>query len=449
MQNDTKTTVSTGLAAELNWLYRVIDARLKLYFGHECEVAAIREIAPPPVDGGSFYGYVVRYYDLSFEERLVLALALAPHLRPQLLDAFFTQNAATGQSFSEFGGVRHPESPGFLPTGETALFLLGGEDLEQRLAAMRLFDPDHFFARHEIVTLGAVKPGVPRCSGALVLGPEIFDVITTGQVRQPGFGPDFPARHVETPLEWEDLVLNATTMAQVLEIKAWIDHGDKLLYELGLDRHVKPGYRSLFCGPPGTGKTLTAMLLGKISGRPVFRIDLSLVVSKYIGETEKNLEKIFRRAEHKNWILFFDEADALFGKRTSIGDAHDRYANQEVSYLLQRVEDYAGVVILATNFKSNLDEAFTRRFQSVIHFPMPNKTERLQLWQKALSPKTVPEEKIDLAEVAEKYELSGGAIINVVRHATLMALQDGRRVIYLADLLTGIRREFQKEGKTF
>src|SRR5690606_11585436 len=123
---------------------------------------------------------------------------------------------------------------------------------------------------------------------------------------------------------------------------------------------IKPGYRTLFYGPPGTGKTLTAMLLGKEFQRNVFRIDLSQVVSKYIGETEKNLEKIFQRAANKEWILFFDEADALFGKRTSVKDAHDRYANQEVSYLLQRVEDFPGLVILASNYKNNIDKAFVR-----------------------------------------------------------------------------------------
>ena len=129
-------------------------------------------------------------------------------------------------------------------------------------------------------------------------------------------------------------------------------------------KRVKPGYRALFHGPPGTGKTLTATLLGKHTGRPVFRIDLSRVVSKYIGETEKNLSRLFDKAEHKDWILFFDEADALFGKRTEIRDAHDKYANQEVAYLLQRIESYAGLVILATNQRGNIDEAFLRRFQA-------------------------------------------------------------------------------------
>ena len=130
-----------------------------------------------------------------------------------------------------------------------------------------------------------------------------------------------------------------------------------------------------------------------------------MVVSKYIGETEKNLEKVFKQAEHKDWILFFDEADALFGKRTSVNDAHDRFANQEVSYLLQRMEDYSGIVILASNFKSNLDDAFTRRFQSIIHFPIPNQSERVKLWRSAFSSKFTLDANVDLHAVASDYEM--------------------------------------------
>jgi SpoVK/Ycf46/Vps4 family AAA+-type ATPase len=286
-------------------------------------------------------------------------------------------------------------------------------------------------------------------TGFLTVNREVVELVTTGNIRRPLFGIDFPAQLIETQMDWEDLVLDPYTMEQVMEIKAWIEYGNELLHELGLIKKIKPGYRSLFYGPSGTGKTLTSSLLGKVTGRDVYRIDLSMVISKYIGETEKNLEKVFQKAEYKNWILFFDEADALFGKRTKISDAHDRFANQEVSYLLQRVEDYAGVVILASNLKSNLDDAFTRRFQSIIHFPMPNTGDRLLLWQKGFSDKTELDGNVDLDTIAREYEMSGGSIMNVVRYATLMALKNGSRLIRGDDLLNGIRREFQKEGKTF
>ncbi len=186
-------------------------------------------------------------------------------------------------------------------------------------------------------------------------------------------------------MRWEDLVLHQSTTAQVDDIRKWLEHGRTLESDPVLAKKIKKGYRVLFYGPPGTGKTLTASLLGSQFNKDVYRIDLSQVVSKYIGETEKNMEKVFPQAENKDWILFFDEADALFGKRSNVSSAHDKYANQEVSYLLQRVEDYAGLIILASNFKNNIDQAFIRRFNGIVHFPMPDAEERLSIWQKKSS----------------------------------------------------------------
>ncbi|UCH98207.1 MAG: ATP-binding protein, partial [Candidatus Aminicenantes bacterium] len=174
----------------------------------------------------------------------------------------------------------------------------------------------------------------------------------------------------------------------------------------------------------------------------------SQLVSKYIGETEKNLEKIFTQADMRNWILFFDEADAIFGKRTTISDAHDRYANQGTSYLLQRIEDCPNVVILASNNKSNIDDAFFRRFQSTVYFPIPRKPERLRLWEQGFSPVSTLESDILLEEIAEQYEMAGGAIMNVIRFASLMAIKKKSRIIAYDDLLRGIQREFNKEGRT-
>ncbi len=173
---------------------------------------------------------------------------------------------------------------------------------------------------------------------------------------------------LSTEQSWNDLVLDKETLKQVEEIKTWLKDSSSAKPDSSLKKKPKAGYRTLFYGPPGTGKTSTAALIGRELNKPVYKVDLSMVVSKYIGETEKNLELLFARAEDKDWILFFDEADALFGKRTEVKDSHDRYANQEVSYLLQRMEDYNGLVILATNMKSNIDKAFTRRFNSILRF---------------------------------------------------------------------------------
>ncbi len=208
--------------------------------------------------------------------------------------------------------------------------------------------------------------------------------------------------------------------------RKWLEHGRTLESDPVLAKKIKKGYRVLFYGPPGTGKTLTASLLGSQFNKDVYRIDLSQVVSKYIGETEKNMEKVFSQAENKDWILFFDEADALFGKRSNVSSAHDKYANQEVSYLLQRVEDYAGLIILASNFKNNIDQAFIRRFNGIVHFPMPDAEERLSIWQKNL-PASIPvNSEVQLKSYAHKYELSGSAISNVMQYAALCALSNGK-----------------------
>ena len=190
-------------------------------------------------------------------------------------------------------------------------------------------------------------------------------------------------------------------------------------------------------------------LLGKQFNKDVYRIDLSQVVSKYIGETEKNLEKIFIKAENKDWILFFDEADALFGKRANVQSAHDKYANQEVSYLLQRVEDFPGLIILASNYKNNIDTAFIRRFNAIVHFPMPNAEERYQIWKNTIPPKASLAADIDLNAIAVKYELSGSAIVSVIHYASLQAIYKSSDMIIKNDLIEGIKKEYEKEERVF
>ena len=341
------------LQQELHWLAQVIDLRWKHHFAKEHRAQAILNIEPPQFNGSpSLYASFVSHYGLNWTERLILALSLAPHVRPQLLDIFFSQNKALGRGFTEIGGLKGTGHSGFLPTGETALFILAGDDLQQRFSFQYLFHRDHVFNKHGILKLEPAAEGEPFLSGALRISQDYLDYFTTGEIRKPDFSTQFPAKHITTQLEWTDLVLETNTLTQIEELLAWIEHGKTLMEDWGLARKLRPGYRCLFYGPPGTGKTMTACLLGKATGRDVYKIDLSTVVSKYIGETEKNLGKLFDQAEHKNWILFFDEADALFGKRTDVSDAHDRYANQEVSYLLQRIEDFNGVVILGEQYEA-------------------------------------------------------------------------------------------------
>ena len=470
------------LAREINWFAHVTNERLRDYFPtpivekpDEKDVRRRDAIAPiagapagvaltganvplassqpgmttPDLTGDrSVYGDFVNYYRLGRDERLLLTLAIIPHVQPHLLDVFLSLNKPLGRGHSEFGGLKGHRHGGFIPTIETALFLLAGNDLARRFRLSRLFEADHVFSAHGILLFDQEGRGnEPFSSSGIHLSDQYVDFFTKGTVRKPQFSVEFPAKRLTTEMVWSDLVVDELTAQQLDELRIWLQHGQTLYNDWGMSSKLKPGYKALFHGPPGTGKTLTAVLLGKQFDLDVYRIDLSMVVSKYIGETAKNLERVFQKAE--NWILFFDEADALFGKRTAISDSHDKYANQETAYLLQRLEDYRGLVILASNMRSNVDEAFTRRLQSIIHFQKPQVRERFRIWTNAFSKACTAPGQDDLMRIAQQHELSGGSIMNVVQFASLQALARNDKVITVDDLVQGVRKEFRKEGKTF
>ena len=441
--HDSATRNAQVLDRELAWLSSIIDAAISIYLGNECRYRDVREIAPPPIDEPSSpYGTAVCQRKLSFDERCILALTLTPYVRPQLLDRFLVKNPNIDRTFTEFGGLI--TQAGFVPTVETAAFMLGGSSLERRFDVQAALAADQTLRSGNLVN---IDDAVALFASPLSIGKEFLEPFTTGNGFHPTYSSAFPAQRLTTAMQWSDLVLAESTMEEVEEIRAWIEHRDILLQDWQLSSKIKPGLQSLFYGPPGTGKTLTASLLGNATGFDVYRIDLSQMVSKWIGETEKNLAGLFREAERRDWILFFDEADALFGKRTQTSSSHDRYANQEVSYLLQRVEDFPGIVILASNLKSNMDEAFARRFHSMIYFPMPSVAERLRLWKGAFSEPSRLDPSIDFEQLATEYELSGGAIRNVLRYASLMAVRREIQRIQIDDIREGIRREYRKNGK--
>jgi AAA+ superfamily predicted ATPase len=436
------------LEKELTWLSQVVDVRFKSYFETGATVVDIYSLSPPDLSqSDSAYAHCINEHQLGFEERAALILSLTPYIRPQLLDVFFYKNPTFDRRFSEFGGFHQEINGHFIPTGETLLFLLAANDLERRFSLQLLFNHKHIFAQQHILSLLCSNGDTTSLNTPLRVSEEYLGLLTTGIRHQPDFNTHFPAHLIETQLQWDDLVLHPGTRKQIEEIETWIRHGATLMHEWGMAAKLRPGFRSLFYGPPGTGKTMTACLLGNATGHAVYKIDLSLVVSKYIGETEKNLAKIFDHAEHRNWILFFDEADALFGKRSETRNAHDHYANQETAFLLQRIETFDGIAILASNFRENLDEAFARRFESIIYFPLPSPEERLQLWRLGFSQKARLAETIDLPAIARDHNLSGSSIMNAIRYASLESLRRGSETISLEEVQQGIRREYSKERK--
>lgn len=247
--------------------------------------------------------------------------------------------------------------------------------------------------------------------------------------------------------EWADLVLPPPTLRRLREFASAVRNRDKVFRDWSFIRAAggTTSLRALFSGMSGTGKTMSAAVIARDLGVDLYRIDLSAVVSKYIGETEKNLDRIFRSAEGSNAILFFDEADALFGKRSEVKDAHDRYANIEIAFLLQRMETYDGVMILATNLARNLDEAFSRRIQFAIEFPLPDEEEREQLWR-LLLPAGAPKRDVDYPFLARQFQLTGGEILNIALDAAFLAAHENDEIT-MDHLVRAVARQRRKQGK--
>ncbi len=247
---------------------------------------------------------------------------------------------------------------------------------------------------------------------------------------------------------WEELVLPERSLALLRSISAYLRHRDLVLGDWGFDATVtgEHGVKVLFFGESGTGKTMAARVLAGELGLELYRIDLATVVSKYIGETEKNLDRLFAAAQDSNAILFFDEADAVFGKRSEVKDAHDRYANIEVAYMLQKMESYDGAVILATNLRSNIDDAFLRRLDLAIEFPFPEIDQRRIIWRTLLPTRAPVADDVDLDVLADKFRLSGGSIRNCLLAAAFLAADDGG-AIAMRHLLQAVFAEYLKLGR--
>jgi SpoVK/Ycf46/Vps4 family AAA+-type ATPase len=279
---------------------------------------------------------------------------------------------------------------------------------------------------------------------------------------------DALAQRLEPKATWGDLVLPATETALLRQVCAQVRQRARVYGEMGFDRKMNRGFgiSTLFAGDSGTGKTMAAEVLANELRLNLYRIDLSGVVSKYIGETEKNLRRLFDAAEDGGAILFFDEADAIFGKRSEVKDSHDRYANIEINYLLQRIESYRGLAILATNMKNALDSAFLRRLRFIVNFPFPNVEDRRLLWQKAF-PQRDPKSDAPYTRVAEldyerlgRFNLTGGHIHNIALNATFMAAAEweGTKgsaageagpVVTMRMVLEAARTEFLKLDRPF
>jgi hypothetical protein len=328
--------------------------------------------------------------------------------------------------------------PGFAERRQAWERFSGSDDAREVAAKFRL-SIEQIRAAGEVSLIAAGARGEPAPRGAdLDLGARHASSSRLGEL----------ATRLEPAYTWDDLVLADRQLDVLRSISAFLRHRDRVLSEWGYEATVSraQGLKVLFAGESGTGKTMAAQVLGAELGLEMFRVDLAATVSKYIGETEKNLERIFTAADGSNAILFFDEADALFGKRSEVSSSHDRYANLEVAYLLQRMEAYPGAVILATNFRRNLDDAFIRRLDFVIDFPFPEVSDRRRIWELVLPPAAPLGDDIDLDFLAARFKLSGGAIRNCSLGAAFTAADEGTP-IEMRHLVRAVAQEYAKQGR--
>ena len=386
----------------------------------------------PPLErfaGTGPFAELVRDAGLSAAEAVVVLAAVAPH--------------ADERFAVRYGALTDRPSVVGL-TGEVARTLVA-RSFRGRLDATVLLSSRGRLRAQRLLSLD--PPG--DLSGQLRPDPALVAWLLGLPPETPTASADFPAHLLTTVHTLADVVLPAAARTRIDDLAARITHRDTVVDDWGFGAHHDnaSGLIALFHGPPGTGKTMTAAALAASAGLPAYVVDLSALVSKYIGETEKALAKVFDRAARERCVLVFDEADAVFGARTEVGDAHDRYANQEVSYLLSRVEQHPGVVILTSNLLANIDHAFQRRIHVLVEFPEPGPAEREKLWA-AVAPASLPmDPDIDLTGFARRYPLTGAQIRDATLDAAYLAAANGR-VVTTEHLLDGIRRQFEKAGRT-
>jgi AAA+ superfamily predicted ATPase len=438
---------SITIQNELEWLSNLIDNRLDYFFTSEPNIL-FKDIPSPSLedDHSNLSNFIKKDLEDDFERLLIIG-AMASNLFPEVYDRFLIKNKTLDKPYTEFGGHKNSETNYFEPTLRTIVFIKYGSSIEHKIKINNYFNFEHIFKQNKILSIENSSQPKDLLDKTLKLGEEFLLHITSGKPFKPSYNSSFPASRIETPLEWEDLVLEDNSLDEINMIDTWLKNQSSFNENQVMSKKINKGYKALFYGPPGTGKTLSASLIGKKNKQDVYRIDISQVVSKYIGETEKNLGNIFDIAENKNWILFFDEAESLFSKRTTVSDSKDKFANQETAYLLQRVENYNGLILLATNLKPNIDLAFSRRIQSVVNFPIPSIKQREILWKNALNGLIELDEN-ELKEIAKNYEIAGGSIKNVIQYAWLKS-KHKNCAISINEILMGIRRELNKDGKSF
>lgn len=422
-----------ALHREMQWLQTIIEKRFyDLLTENNSESPSVLEIAPLlKIDLASSYGSLLKKHKLQELERVILALAIASSHYPVLLKPFIRIEEQNSSLTIDIGGQYDKAKRIFNPTFQTALFLLAGNDISLWSHYNVQINDDNPLLQHDIIYNQDIHGAI---QGKIELDSAYLEYFCTGTIPRLDHGDYFPGHLYESNLSMNDIILEDTVKNGITSIDAYVEALKNGFFDTN-DHHFNPGFIALFYGPPGTGKTMLAGILANTYDMPMYHVDLSRVVSKYIGETEKNLERIFKRLQGKNCVLFFDEADALFGKRSDVKDAHDRYANQEVSYLLQRIEKFDGLTILASNYENNMDDAFKRRMDIAVNVIRPKEIQREALWKQYL-PKNLAFENEDLLKnLVNNYAYTGANIRNIMKSVAI-ALHNKKEAIITHEVIT-------------
>lgn len=431
------------LNAEIVWIERIIDYQLRKDGNNETDFPYA-----PDLSGQSVYSKFVSENQFGQVERVLLGLAITSSWIPNKLIPFI-EEADNFNVRIQYGGVIKDRSLNFVPTLRTALFLLSGEDEKLFAKSLNLLHMKHPLFTQGVIILENHYKELSRLKHQISLSDSFLEHFLTGNPPKLDEEENFPAKLSLSKIDFEDLVLSEACYTQLKDILKYLEVKRKLFSIEGVSKLIRSSYVAIFTGEPGTGKTITAKTIGKKLGIPVYVVNLARVVSKYIGETEKNLERVFDRFNNKDCILFFDEADALFGKRMEVKDSKDRYANQEVAFLLQKIEEFNGVVILASNvhdINQVLDKAFQRRIRRVIRFEFPEQNERFLLWKKALPVSFCYENGLN-EYLSENYQLTGASISNIIADTLVEAVYSDTDIITLDLLMPAMEIEYKKTGR--
>jgi AAA+ superfamily predicted ATPase len=429
------------ISSEIDWLSSRIDNLLNKNFS---------EFLPLPVlKFDSAYGKLISEYELAESERVMLSLAFASMFKPSILTPF-TVLFTNPEKKSRFGGIYKEEYGQFYPTVRTAIFLLTGDDEE-----MMNYYVSYFNNRNKLFTSNLLLTSEPQgnktfLNQQIIFNDQFISTILHGEPPSLDGDSGFPAKRGKRTHTMKDVVLDEKTIKELQKFHRFA-RNMKTLWSLPNSNKYRQNFIGIFSGDPGTGKSHTAEAIGNELNLPVYKVNFAQLVSKYIGETEKNLERVFDRFSGQPNILFFDEAESIFSKRIEVKDSHDKHSNNEQSFLLQKIEEYNGIVILATNVQNlsqYFDKAFQRRIRQIVTFSFPEYLERIRLWENALSDPFKYEEGL-LDKLAKNYQFSGGGIYNIISEGVIEALDRKTEILTFELLEQPIIDEFKKTGRKY